>query len=259
MWLIEKELKHPVNDKKLLQALKDLNIDFKEVIKRPFESINVSKWPHKDFDFVYVSTNVLLDLKDKIKGIYFNENNFSYKAWSLNYGDKLFNNPNESIITSFENVNISSLDDKNYYFVRPVKDLKSFSGTVLSINELNLFVNEVKNKKYSDLNNDVEIIIAPAYKIEKEWRCFIVDKKVSTASLYKKNGNLSISRKNIPEDMLSFAQDVAKIWSPEKIFTLDIGLLAGSYYIIEAQCANTSGFYDCDIHKLVSDINNLRK
>lgn len=259
MWLIEKELKHPVNDLKLRQALKNLNIDFKEVIKRPFESIDVSKWPNKDFDFVYVSTNLLLDLKDKIKGIYFNEKNFSYKAWSLNYGDKLFNNPEESIVSTFENINISFLNDENYYFVRPVKDLKSFSGTVISVSELILFINEVNQNKYTDLNNQVEIIIAPSYNIEKEWRCFIVNGKVSTASLYKNNGNLAISRNDIPDEMVLFAENIAKIWSPAKVFTLDIGLSGGSYYIIEAQCANTSGFYDCDINKLVSDINSISK
>lgn len=259
MWLIEKELKHPINDKKLREALRDLNIDFLEVNKRPFEPINISHLSYRDFDFVYVSTNLLLDLKDKVQGIYFNESNFSYKAWSLNYGNKLFNNPEESIISSFKNVDLSCLDSNNYYFIRPVKDLKSFCGTVMSVNELSSFINEVNDNKYTDLNNDVEIIIAPSYNIEKEWRCFIVDRKVSTASLYKKNGILSISRKDIPKEMLLFAEDIAKIWSPEKIFTLDVGLSAGSYYIIEAQCANTSGFYDCDIHKLVSDINKLRK
>jgi len=41
--------------------------------------------------------------------------------------------------------------------------------------------------------------------------------------------------------------------------SLDVGLSKNTFYVIEAQCANTSGFYDCDIEELVNHINKVPK
>lgn len=259
MWLLEKEIKHPENDLKLRNALKELNIDFLEIEKRSFEKIDYKSFTSKDFDFVYASTNIIEELMGKVSGIYFNEENFNYKSWAENYGSYLFNDPKESYIFKIKNVDLSLLNDNDDYFLRPVKDLKSFSGTVVTKNEFQIFVNEIKDGKYSSLDIDVEVVIAPAYKIEKEWRCFMVNGKIASASQYKENGVLVISNKNIPEEMLNFAEKMADIWSPEKIFTLDIALSNNNYYVIEAQCSNSSGFYDCDMVKLVQSINEAVK
>lgn len=259
MWLLEKEIKHPENDLKIRDALNKLNVPYFEIDKRAFETIKLEDLPTFNFDFVYGSVNILKDLLDKISGIYFNEDNFNYKSWAKHYKENLFNSPNESQITTVKDINMISFEDNKDYFIRPVKDLKSFSGQVVNKKELEVFIHEIKNSKYTDLNENIEIVIAPAYKIEKEWRCFVVDGKVSTASQYKNNGALEISRKNIPEEMIAFAEDMSKVWSPEKIFTLDICLSNKKFYIVEAQCSNTSGFYDCDIEKLVYDINEVCK
>lgn len=257
MWLLEKTIKHPQNDIKLRNALNSLNIDFIEVDKKPFIPLDIKEIKNTHFDFVYASTNTIKDLGENFPGVYFNLDNFNYKSWIKFYGDNVFNSPSESNISTIKFLNLSLLDDNKMYFIRPVDDLKSFSGTVVSKKELTIFINEVNNGKYSQLDEYTEIIIAPAYKIEKEWRCFIVDKKVATASLYKKHGSLCISNKDIPETMILFAEEMSKLWEPAKIFTLDIGLANNKYYIIEAQCSNSSGFYECDVLKLVQSIKNL--
>lgn len=259
MWLLEKEIKHPENDMKIRHALNALGVEYVEIDKRPFERLDANTLDDREFDFVYGSTNLIEDLMGEVSGIYFNEDNFNYKTWSDHYGNHLFNDPKESQIMTIGNAHDETMEENKLYFMRPVKDLKSFSGTVVNKKEFMTFIEEVKAGSYTALNNDVEIVIAPAYKIEKEWRCFMVNGEVATASQYRSNGNLEISRANIPDEMMVFAKSMAEIWSPEKVFTLDVGLSKNTFYIIEAQCANTSGFYDCDIEALVNHINKVPK
>lgn len=259
MWLLEKEIKHPENDIKLRNTLSNLGIPFIEIEKKSFESIKYDDIKNVEFDFVYASTNIVEELKDKISGIYFNEDNFNYKSWAKHYGSNLFNDPKETYIVQVKNLDPSLLNDIEDYFLRPVKDLKSFSGTVVNKNELLHFCSEIKEGKYTYLDENVELVIAPAYKIEKEWRCFMVNDKVAAASQYKENGKLLISNKNLPKEMIIFAESMAKIWSPDKIFTLDIGMANQKYYIIEAQCSNSSGFYDCNMVELVKSISEAVK
>jgi len=57
----------------------------------------------------------------------------------------------------------------------------------------------------------------------------------------------------------SEAENMAKVWSPDTIFTLDIGMANQKYYIIEAQCSNSSGFYDCNMIELVKNISEAVK
>lgn len=78
MWLLERTIKHPENDIKLRNALSQLNIDFMEIEKRPFEKTSYEKFKDIHFDFVYASTNVIEDLNGQCSGIYFNEENFNY-------------------------------------------------------------------------------------------------------------------------------------------------------------------------------------
>lgn len=259
MWLLEKEIKHPENDVKLRNALKELGIEFIEIEKRSFEAINYDNIKDMNFDFVYASTNIIEELKDKVSGIYFNENNFNYKSWAKHYGSYLFNDPNETKIVKIKEIDFSCINENDNYFLRPVKDLKSFSGTVVNKKELLIFSNEIKEGKYTYLNDNVEVVIAPAYKIEKEWRCFMANGKVAAASQYKENGKLLISNKLLPKEMIKFAENMAAIWSPDIIFTLDIGMANQKYYIIEAQCSNSSGFYDCNMIELVKSISEAVK
>lgn len=259
MWLLEKEIKHHDNDMKLREALNYLGIGFIEIEKKPFENIDYDHIKNNHFDFVYASTNVIEELKDKVSGIYFNESNFNYHSWAKNYGDYLFNNPKETKIFKIKDFVPSLFNEKDFYFIRPVKDLKSFSGSILKKEDLIYFLNEVKLNKYTNLNEELEITISPAYNIDHEWRCFIVNKKVACVSQYKKNGVLFISNKDIPASLIEFSEKIAEIWSPDFIFTLDIGISGDKYYIIEAQCSNSSGFYDCDMIQLVKSINEAVK
>lgn len=259
MWLLERTIKHPENDIKLRNALSQLNIDFMEIEKRPFEKTSYEKFKDIHFDFVYASTNVIEDLNGQCSGIYFNEENFNYHSWAKYYGDYLFNNPNESKIIRVQNFNSLSLNNEEYFFVRPVKDLKSFSGTVMKKNDIICFFNDIINKKYINLDGNTEVLISPAYNIDKEWRCFIVNKKVVCVSQYKQNGRLYIKSENIPDSLIDYSEKVSNIWSPDLIFTLDVGISKGKYYIIEAQCSNSSGFYDCDLIQLIKSISEASK
>ena len=54
-----------------------------------------------NFYFVYASTNIIEELKDKVSGIYFNENNFNYKSWAKHYGSYILCHAEVSLDDTF--------------------------------------------------------------------------------------------------------------------------------------------------------------
>jgi len=99
------------------------------------------------------------------------------------------------------------------------------------------------------------ILVSKPYNLHKEWRLYIVDGEIVTASRYRTNFKLSKSSTDIPEDMLDFARNRMKEYMPHKNFAMDIcSVHDGTYYIIECGCLNSVGFYHADINKLVKAV-----
>ena len=107
--------------------------------------------------------------------------------------------------------------------------------------------------------SDTKIIVAKPYNIDKEWRLFIVDRKVVASSQYRKNFILSKSGEDVPENVISFAEKACDIYTPHDIFVMDIGLSGGDLYIIECNCMNGSGFYEADINSIIGSITKFIK
>jgi len=150
------------------------------------------------------------------------------------------------------------MKDKNI-FVRPNGDGKEFDGQVGTYQEIKGMLE--RTLKYDGpLDEWTNIVVGKAYNMHKEWRLYIVDGEIVTASRYRKNFKLSKSATDIPENMLDFARDRMKKFTPHDNFAMDIcSTHDGSYYIIECGCLNSVGFYDADIGKLVKAISKWMK
>ena len=89
--------------------------------------------------------------------------------------------------------------------------------------------------------------------IEDEWRTFIVNGKYSSGSHYKSFGRTDI-HSNVPQHVIDFSEQVAAIYSPAKVFVVDVCSHNGELKIVELNGFNSSGFYEANIKKIFSDI-----
>jgi hypothetical protein len=72
------------------------------------------------------------------------------------------------------------------YFIRPTKDTKLFSGQVFNIIDWQTFKQDAMDSSYhSQPASDTLIQVAPIKRVQKEFRFWIVDGRIVTASQYK--------------------------------------------------------------------------
>lgn len=143
-----------------------------------------------------------------------------------------------------------------YIFVRPQHDTKSLVGQVWTAGEFKKWCQEAKLGSYAEVNGDTPIVVATPYGIDAEWRLFIVDNQIISASQYHKAGRLFKSQ-GAPDGVLKFAQTVMERWNPAPAYVLDICESAKNYYIMEVQGFNSAGHYAADINKVVCAVNDL--
>lgn len=153
-------------------------------------------------------------------------------------------------------------DDDRRYFVRPVEDSKTMSGTVLTGRELLEKASAVMELPPEGivagrLAPDTELLLCPPTTIQKEWRIWVVAGEVVTWSLYKMAG-LMVVRPEIDEDALAFVRSMIDV-NPgyAEAYVVDICRTEDGLRIIETNCINASGYYDADLQKLIGAIEGL--
>ena len=137
--------------------------------------------------------------------------------------------------------------------MRPSSGYKTFSGQVVY---KELFEDALEKMEFYSPNPDSIVIVARPQNILQEYRCFVVDKRVITMSLYKERGNLK--QKEITDSyLLNQAQILVDIWQPEDMFVLDFGITKeGNVKLIELNSFSCSGQYACDLVKLYKTVSN---
>lgn len=145
-------------------------------------------------------------------------------------------------------------DPDRLFFVRPVRDAKEFTGGVWSFAQLKRWNSGlIKTDLGDEQLATIPIIVGEPWGISREWRLFMVDGKVSSASQYKIRGSLSMDA-NVPREVLEFGERMAAVFSPHRIFVLDICESADNLYVLELGCVNSAGLYMADVCKIVNDI-----
>lgn len=140
-------------------------------------------------------------------------------------------------------------------FIRPVEDNKAFTGLVVDSEELENWKSSVLGIETDVLTEDTWVLLASEKKLDCEARFFVVANQVITGSTYRMFGNQI--RKRIDSDnplgvqLLNFAKQKVNWWTPAEAFVIDIALCNGECKVIEINCLNASGFYDCDIRAIV--------
>lgn len=153
-------------------------------------------------------------------------------------------------------------DDGKDWFLRPVEDSKEEPGNVKSSGEIidlakKVLALEEHEIPKGSLRHDTEMMFTKPVRILKEWRLWAVRDEIVTFSLYKE-GSQVVYRHEIDEDALEFAKRLVEA-NPDyaPAYVIDICLTNDGLRMLETNCINAAGFYEADLLKLVSSIDEF--
>jgi len=252
-WVVQANLTSLDDLSGLRNECKNSNIPFIEVKVIPF----TTELPHFEIlpcNIYYGSTtfnNLIYENQNTRRGLFFDPETFSIEnyidKWSkhmLNYG---------ASVTTFRELMSFRYEDQKLLFIRPNDDSKSFAGEVKSFVEISDWYEKLRNISNINLTLESKIIVSEPYNLKSEWRLWIVNKKVVTASKYREYFKLA-KELGCPPEVVSFAEQRCQEYTPHDVFVMDICLSSDDYYIIECGCMNGAGFYKADIGKIVKSV-----
>lgn len=185
-----------------------------------------------------------------IPGSFLNDN-YDAAVWMMEYGDLCANHG--ASICRFGDVDPWKYDD---FFLRPCLDDKSFNGNVISSEKFSEWKSKIMGANGLTVSEDTMVVHGPAMNIAREWRCFMVDGKAVTSSLYRVNGRLLRSRMVDPS-VIEFAEAADSRWRPSRAYALDVWMVDGRLTIGEINNINSAGWYDGDISKVIQAIDQM--
>lgn len=183
-------------------------------------------------------------------GLFFKPENFRTSEWLKHFGVRLLNS--DAIVVPLDQIDVDSLPET--FFMKPDNDLKDFSGGLVDRDNLHKFIEQVSHGGFT-FGMDIPVVISEPKRTGWEWRLFMSGDKVITGSSYRL-GQMLNQTKPVSEKVLRFARDTAQIWRPDELFVLDVAEDAHGLKIVEFNCINASGFYRCDIGKIVKEVSN---
>lgn len=259
-WIVQKNLLAENDLNQIKKACEKYDVEYFDTLVIPFTK-ELPEFPMDDEyeNIYYGSTTFMNNLYKELnpKGLFFNKN-FSIKNYCKQWNRYMLN-IDADFITIQELFDSTKYGDEENIFIRPDGDGKEFDGQVVKFKNAKGFLK--RHIEYdSSLDYDTKIVVCEPYNIKKEWRCIIADGRVVTSSMYRKDFKLHKSNTDIPQSMIDFAEERAKEYAPHDIFAMDIALVNNdgipTYYIIECGCANSVGFYFCDIEKIILSLTN---
>lgn len=181
-------------------------------------------------------------------GVFFNPESVCH-FWLTKYREHAINYYGD--ITTFKWLERQEYPDDRMFFVRPCSDQKEFAGQVMSFAE----IKDWRSKMTGDIEwlSECKILASEPVGIAHEWRLFIVDGKVSSGSHYRSYHQLQEDT-YVPAEVIVFAEERAKDYSPTPVFVMDIGESAGNLYVVEIGCFHSAGFYASDVKKVIHDV-----
>ena len=257
-WILQKNITKPEVLDRIKDCLQREDESWEEIKIIPFSKELPPLKRLDAFNVIYGSTTFMINAfnnKDYHKGVFYNPEKFQVKNYVDTWGSEVLNSDGRLIKLS-EFKAIQSPDNQKW-FIRPNHDSKEFGGRLGFYKELREWINKIIKLDLPDFNSETEIWYSSPKEIEKEWRLFVVDNKIISASKYMEKGELNTSEKDIPESMLNFAKKLIDKYFLSEVYVMDIAKVDNSYKLIECNCFNGTGFYDHDIELIVSSVNEM--
>jgi hypothetical protein len=197
--------------------------------------------------------NVVAKERGWVPGTFLNEN-FHYTKWKEHWGDNLLNSI--AVVGELATLEIPWAD--TYMFIRPCEDTKAFTGLVIHESDFPAWRREIlstgRDPKW--LGPKTMVVASPHQDILAEYRFFVVDGRICTGSMYKL-GNRVTYDAYVNPIVSDFAKQMIQQWQPSRGFVIDIAETAEGPKIIEINNLNSSGFYCCDVSKIVQTIEQM--
>lgn len=282
IWVIQNNLYNEKGYVRFIEALDRLNVD--RVIVKPVPFTN--RFVPEDFDSMtqefddveepYIDDNQkvivcgattlnrIAKSRNWYPGTYLNDN-FEFEIWRDGFGEENILNA-DSYITNVKyawytyDLYLDNGEDESV-FVRPTDDSKAFAGMVMTRIEFEKWhtnLENVEEVEFQPLHQNTQISICSVKNILAEYRCFVVDGKVVTGSLYKR-GKVVISDSIVDDEIIDFAQNMVDKWQPAKAFVIDIADTDKGLKVIEINNINSAGFYECDVQKIIMALEEMEK
>ena len=252
-WVVQNNLTKPELMEDLKGGCRDIGVDHIEVKVIPF-SPDLPEFPTKKRSIFYGSTtmmNNVYDNKDLKEGLFFNHETFTMENYFDKWGKHMLNY--DAGLTTFRELMNKEYDSDQLLFIRPNDDSKSFAGEVVEFGRVKTWYENLIGYENISLSLDTKIIAGEPYNIKKEWRLWILNKKVISSSQYK-DGQFLKKIKDAPQNVIDFAESRCQEYTPHNIFVMDICLCTDELFILECGCMNSAGFYAADVHKIVKEI-----
>lgn len=244
-WVLQSNLMKKEDRREFIDAFKAVGVPYHVVQIAPF-SPKLPNVKVQDPVVAYGTTTLIHNLMKKRiwnPGIFFTPENFRLDAWKRGWGDRVLNF--DSTVST-----IGKTDIEAPAFIRPLNDLKEFTGQVFTSAEWFDFKRNMREAW------GTEITVATPKTVMKEYRFVVVDKQVVGGSLYAEHGNLSLSL-NVPNDVSNFVAELAKDWVPELVFVVDVCETEFGLKVIECNCFNGSDFYAMPALPIVKSVSAL--
>lgn len=155
----------------------------------------------------------------------------------------------DSVVYAFKDANL----DWPEAFIRPIEDSKVFAGAVFerdAFREWQRKVVVLEEDYGNSLTKDTLIQVTQPKVIFSEYRFWVVMGDIVCGSLYKR-GDKVIYSDQVDEVFFSYVRDRIATWMPHAAFVIDVCDTPDGIKIVEINTLNSSGFYACDIPKLV--------
>lgn len=172
---------------------------------------------------------------------------YDYRYYIKHWGTNMLNH--DATIRKFGE--IEPIADR--FFIRPIHDSKNFAGkieTAETFKDWQYNVVQLGRASYDTLDSETLVMMCALKKIYNEYRCWIVDGKIVTISMYVLGGKV-VYKEESPPQIVEFVEEMLKLHCLDIPFVMDVGDTRNGMKIIELNTLNAAGLYAADVQKLV--------
>ncbi len=145
------------------------------------------------------------------------------------------------------------------FFMRPIADSKVFAGGVFSSLEYDGWrhgVVELEEDDGTTLRGNTDVVVSRPKNIMAEYRLYVIDDKIVTASQYKINDQVKYDSL-VDEDILEFGRERIAEIRLAAAYCLDLCRTDNGIKIVEVNTINAAGMYHGNVGKIVEALEGM--
>lgn len=189
----------------------------------------------------------------------------NFEVQMQHYGELMLNH--DAVVSRFEDAKIIG----GHAFMRPIEDSKVFAGKVFTSLELEQWQESLLKLKEdfgTTMNGDTLVQVCPVKEIYAEYRFWIVDQEVVTASQYKLGDEIVYKPETtIDKHVYQFVSEILHMkngkaadiyaitghrgWRPHDAWVLDVCETPEGMKVVEINTLNSCGYYAANMTSLV--------